>query len=313
MRRSNQSKKAFTIVELLTVMGVIAILIGLLVPALNIVRRIAKDTKQRAQFHSIEVALEIFKNDTGEYPESSRFVDGSGNVTGAQRMTEALVGRDLQGYDPASRWHPQLDLSGTPTNAYSTNTGGTPSEQDKSLQRRKGPYLKLENVGAFGAQDLYLAGNFTPIYYNVTTQSPLMTDVYAERQVTLINGKIVKAGTPILYFKANTSYKDLGSDSGAAKRNAGFDSTQGYTTVAYNAYDNIDILNLKHIMKPTSTEIHPVSDATTSHKKFYDLITNPQISTNLDGVAYNTDSFILMSAGKDGLFGTADDIYNFGE
>ena len=61
---------AFTIVELLTVMAVIAMLIGLLVPALNLVRRHAKDTQQRAQFNAINAGLEIFKNDYSDYPES---------------------------------------------------------------------------------------------------------------------------------------------------------------------------------------------------------------------------------------------------
>ncbi|MHC4385965.1 MAG: type II secretion system protein, partial [Planctomycetota bacterium] len=55
------SKKGFTIVELLTVMGVIAVLIGLLVPALALVKEHANRLEQRAQFHGIDVGLEIYK------------------------------------------------------------------------------------------------------------------------------------------------------------------------------------------------------------------------------------------------------------
>ena len=56
-------KKGFTIVELLTVMGVIAVLIGLLIPALGLVKDNAKEIQQKAQFHGIDVGLEIFKNE----------------------------------------------------------------------------------------------------------------------------------------------------------------------------------------------------------------------------------------------------------
>ena len=59
--KKHSEKQGFTIVELLTVMSVIAILIGLLVPALNLVRKMAKDTKQKAQFHSINVAVKAGK------------------------------------------------------------------------------------------------------------------------------------------------------------------------------------------------------------------------------------------------------------
>ena len=59
-------RAGFTIVELLTVMAVIAILIGLLVPALGLVNNAAKDLQQKAQFHGIKVGLELFKTEFGE-------------------------------------------------------------------------------------------------------------------------------------------------------------------------------------------------------------------------------------------------------
>ena len=68
-KQSNR-KAAFTIVELLTVMSIIVILIGLLVPALNKVRIYAREVKQNAQFHSIEAAIELFNNAFDGYPES---------------------------------------------------------------------------------------------------------------------------------------------------------------------------------------------------------------------------------------------------
>lgn len=43
--------------------------------------------------------------------------------------------------------------------------------------------------------------------------------------------------------------------------------------------------------------------------KFYDVITNPTITTQTR--PFNQTSYILMSAGFDGIFGTPDDIYNF--
>ena len=53
VKQSNR-EAAFTIVELLTVMSIIVILIGLLVPALNQVKRYAYEVKQRAQLKSID-------------------------------------------------------------------------------------------------------------------------------------------------------------------------------------------------------------------------------------------------------------------
>ncbi len=53
---------------MLIVLGIIALLVGLLLPAMTTVRNSAKETKQKAQFSSINLALVTFKNDYGDYP-----------------------------------------------------------------------------------------------------------------------------------------------------------------------------------------------------------------------------------------------------
>jgi len=50
-----RKRTGFTIVELLTALGIIALMVGLLIPALSMVRRTAKETKQKAQFTTISL------------------------------------------------------------------------------------------------------------------------------------------------------------------------------------------------------------------------------------------------------------------
>ncbi|RPJ24024.1 MAG: prepilin-type N-terminal cleavage/methylation domain-containing protein, partial [Planctomycetaceae bacterium] len=68
MRRE---KSGLTIIEILVVVGIIAILVGILVPALTMVQKTAKGVKQRAQFTAIDLGLAAFRNDYGEYPPSN--------------------------------------------------------------------------------------------------------------------------------------------------------------------------------------------------------------------------------------------------
>ena len=80
-RKTNTSRVGFTLVELLTTLAVIGILLGLLIPALNMVGKTATKVKQKAQFHAIGTALEAFRNDYGDYPPSewdNDATDGNG-------------------------------------------------------------------------------------------------------------------------------------------------------------------------------------------------------------------------------------------
>ena len=62
-----ETKKGFTIIELLTVMSIIIILMSLLVPGLNRIRKLAKDLAQKAQFYDIDKAL-------NDYPGKRRLM-----------------------------------------------------------------------------------------------------------------------------------------------------------------------------------------------------------------------------------------------
>jgi prepilin-type N-terminal cleavage/methylation domain-containing protein len=71
--KSNRFKncKAFTLIELLTVISIIVLLVGIVMPVLNRVRERSFITRTRAQIASVELALTMFEADTGQIPFTS--------------------------------------------------------------------------------------------------------------------------------------------------------------------------------------------------------------------------------------------------
>ena len=56
---------------------------------------------------------------------------------------------------------------------------------------------------------------------------------------------------------------------------------------------------------------HPLGDITGGYTFFYDYITDPKIMAK--PWPYRPGSYILISAGADRIYGTGDDIHNFGD
>ncbi|MHC4105387.1 MAG: type II secretion system protein, partial [Planctomycetota bacterium] len=187
--KQHSRKKAFTIIELLTVMSIIVILIGVLVPALNNVRRYAKKVKQLAQFNAINAAIELFSNENDGYPPSGA-LDGAGQpYSGAMKLCEAMMGRDLLGFHPDSVFRADgLD-----------NTGNRPIylPTPDNVRARMGTLLQFENANAYRiGTDIYGIGNTGSFNENLF----VLCDVYTRDMRT---GQ--KTGMPILYYKADTS------------------------------------------------------------------------------------------------------------
>jgi len=279
-------KAAFTIVELLTVMSIIIILMGLLAPAMTRVRRYARKVNQKNQFHSIDVALELFRAEFDGYPDSGALDPSGASYCGAMKLAEAMVGQDLLGFHPASRFRAD-GWDGFGNQLYYCSPPPPPPPPD-NIKARKEHYLPLENANVYKLEDLYSnpGPSFAPIQDRV-----VLCDVYT-RATNLTTGK--RVGMPILYYEANTSR--------TAHDLVNPDNAQ-------NIYDYKDNNELVGLGKPW--------DPATPHTlfstpvKFYESTWNEKVSAITR--PYRADSFILISAGFDGEYGTPDDVFNFEE
>lgn len=73
--------KCYTLVEILMVVGIIAILVGLAIPVLNSARATAKLNKAAAECNSIALAIKNFESEYGQMPNPTGSAWGSGTTS----------------------------------------------------------------------------------------------------------------------------------------------------------------------------------------------------------------------------------------
>lgn len=123
-------RRAFTLIELLTVVAIIGILSAILIPTVSSARRSANKARTRAQFAQWGSAIEAFRQEYGYYPTfetggaGANKVNGNTaagtNVTALHRFYETLVGTRRDGSALTGV------ATGTPTPPLGQNTRRIP-------------------------------------------------------------------------------------------------------------------------------------------------------------------------------------------
>lgn len=229
---------------------------------------------QAAAFMSLSTAIELSSHKLGGYPPSDALDEVDQPYCGIMKLTEALLGQDLLGFHPSSTFR----LDGTDPTTGERLYATAP----ESLAARQEPYLEVVHGIAYRLADVYGRGRTGPFAEHVY----VLCDVFQRERPSG-----AKTGMPILYYRADTL-------------NTAHDVNDPNNPD--NIYDYRDNHALVCLGVPgRAATVHPLADP----KRFYALTRNHRVTST--SRPYKPDTYILVSAGRDGLYGTDDDIYNF--
>lgn len=131
-------RTAFTLVELLVVMGIIALLIGILMPAASRVLVSVRVARTRDVLKNVEMGLKSFKRDFGGYPPSILALPNATYGTASQKRHADGTPADTKLYGQECLYHFLLGPSG---DGWGTQAGGLKPLGGVS-DRPYGPYYK---------------------------------------------------------------------------------------------------------------------------------------------------------------------------
>jgi prepilin-type N-terminal cleavage/methylation domain-containing protein len=143
MRNALKHRRAFTLVELVVVIGVIALLAGLLLPMVFRSFRQGKRVRLAADLQAIEAGLNAYKTDFGDFPRFPMGFDPTNPDTAPDRGARLLC-RALLGPGPAV---------GAPTSGFDGADGPGFRLRAGGLGKVWGPYIAIDKFKATSSDE----------------------------------------------------------------------------------------------------------------------------------------------------------------
>ncbi len=133
-------RRNFTLVEILTVIAIIAILMGLLLPVMSTAQRKGKENKARAAIQSIKFAIEQYENDYGILP---KFGTAAGDMVFNDTMakSQATAGNGTNSTKTYDEFMEVLTLA-----KASDGASVTTSENTKKIRYLEAPANKVKDI-----------------------------------------------------------------------------------------------------------------------------------------------------------------------
>lgn len=293
--KSKDKKTGYSIIELLTVMTIIVILIGLLLPAFNSIRRYSRVVRQKGQFHDMGSALEMFRIDFDEYPDSTWYDPCNVPYCGAMKLCEAMAGQDGLGFHLDSKF---IFGGGPGVNPLYPPSPGSPPWPDwyqENLRSRK-EYMESEDFEIRSLEELW-SDTTSVVGVSFDPNCVILSDVFRSVRIKIGFDIGKRVGMPILYYRASAS--KLGHDP----------CEPDFPGNIYNYKDNHPLVGLG--LPWDQAIFHPLFQfgKGLEGQVFYEQ-TRDDKATPIDR-PYRKDTYILISAGPDGIYGTRDDVRNF--
>ncbi len=343
MLQKRQSARGFSLVELLVVIGIIAVLIGILIPVVGRVRTAARVADTQAFLGQLASAIDNYHGVFHSYP---------GPLSNDQIRNQTMPASEIDGSPTTPAEYVKLVsrtqismaenlvlglLGGLVRNGANvlydpTLVGSGPSSLNPSEPKRYPPYIDPINlswrVQPNGKKTGHYVDDASP-GGATDSEIPEFVDRFVDPMPILYLRARVGAGrntgpgqTPgttnndIIIDQQNSAVGqyNLNQISGYTRANIGIGRKKlTYVGRTDTPPHGLNIVNYNATMEQSAPSGLTYSYPYDAYPYFRNnALSGPQVSGVRNDVARNKDGYILISAGPDRIYGTEDDITNFG-
>jgi len=312
MHNISQKRRGFTLIEIMVVVGIIALLIGILLPALSKVQEKAKVTQTLGLMQEFAKACDSFQQEIGRYPGlvPEEILANDPQISGTENALLELMGGGVRKNDVDKTLYTDTTMGyGAPEWKVLKFTPPGQAEFEVKINIAKigdGPRINGKQYPPFFAPK---ANELRPIAGQVfgTSRTPESTD---NANSLFIPDLVDSWGNPIIFLSAARNVGPLAGNNKPDR--AQFlvlnDAGTKYGTMdPYLGSENLGDLSLPQIKSDSNPVIYTLfedaSDATQKKKLFAQFLRHSGFgdpATPLSGTARG--KYVLISSGKDGVF-----------